>query len=130
MPSSTGRSTDARNVTGVGTTSASAAITFASNAMTAVDIGRTVTGAGIPVGSTLIARPTATTGTLSANATATATVAVVMGGAPGAALGLGFTGWSPETDAEAATYSIAGGAGASAPSALADAVTRVAQRNR
>ena len=86
MPSSTGRSTDARNVTGVGTTSA--------------------------------------------NATATDTVAVVMGGAPGAALGLGFTGWSPETDAEAATYSIAGGAGASAPSALADAVTRVAQRNR
>jgi hypothetical protein len=42
----------------------------------------------------------------------------------------GFTGWSPETDAEAAVYPISAGAGASAPSVLSDAVTRVNQRNR
>ena len=127
MPSSTGRSTDARNVTGVDTTSASAAITFASNAMTAVDIGRTVTGTGIPVGSTLIARPTATTGTLSANATATAFDVLTNNADRKGGHVLHGT---VLPDAEAATYSIAGGAGASAPSALADAVTRVAQRNR
>ena len=129
MPSSTGRTSDGRTVASV-VTNSTTAITFGSNAMLVSDIGRTVTGTGIPVGTTLAARPTATTGTLSAAATTSTTQTVTLGGPPGGALGAGFTGWSPETEAEAATYPIAAGAGASAPSVLADAVTRVTQRNR
>jgi hypothetical protein len=130
MASSPGRSTEPRTVTGVGTTSGAAGITFASGAITASDIGRPITGAGIPAGATLLARPSATTGTLSANATATATVPVTLGSNGATSTGYGFQGWSPETDAEASVYSIANGAGAAAPSVLSDAITRVNQRNR
>lgn len=130
MASSPGRTTDPRVVTGVGTTSGSTALTISSNSILPSDIGRVITGTGIPAGATIVARPTSTTATLSANATATGTVSTTLAGIPSASLGLGFSGWSPETDAEAAVYSIAGGAGATAPSVLTDSVTRVAQRNR
>lgn len=124
---STGRTSEGRAVPSVGTTSGSTAITFSANAMQTSDVGRPISGTGIPAGATLAARPTTTTGTLSANATATGTVTATLGSS---STGLGFTGWSPETDAEAAVYPIAAGAGATAPSILSDSSTRVAQRNR
>lgn len=127
MASSPGRTSEGRAVASVGTTSGSTALTFSANAMQTSDVGRPISGTGIPAGATLAARPTTTTGTLSANATATGTVTATLG--IGTA-GLGFTGWSPETDAEAAVYPIAAGAGASAPSVLTDSITRVNQRNR
>lgn len=130
MASSPGRTSEPRAVTGVGTTTGSTALTFSANAMQVSDIGRTIVGTGIPAGATLVARPTTTTGTLSANASATGSVTATLGGGAAAASGLGFTGWSPETDAEAAVYPIPAGAGATAPSVLADAVTPIAQRNR
>lgn len=127
MASSPGRTSEPRTVAGVGTTSSSTAITFTSGTIQPSDVGRSITGTGIPAGATLATRTSATAGTLSANASATGTVSVVLGAGP---VGLGFTGWSPETDAEAAVYSIANGAGASAPSVLSDSVTRISQRNR
>lgn len=131
MASSPGRSTDPRAVAGVGTTSSSTAITFTSGTIFPDDVGRAITGSGIPAGTTLATRTNATSGTLSANATATATVTATLGSSyPATGDGYGFTGWSPETEAEAAVYPIAAGAGATAPSVLTDSVTRVAQRNR
>lgn len=129
MASSPGRSTDPRTVASV-VTNSTTAITFPSGAMTTSDIGRPITGSGIPAGTTLAARPSATTGTLSASATASATITATLGSSSTTSTGYGFTGWSPETDAEAAVYPIAAGAGASAPSVLSDAITRVPQRNR
>jgi hypothetical protein len=130
MASSPGRTSEPRTVAGVGTTSSSSAITFTSGTIQSSDVGRTVTGTGIPAGATLATRSSATAGTLSANATATGTVSVVLGGPPASSASLGFTGWSPETDAEAAVYPIAAGAGAGAPSVVSDSITRVTQRNR
>lgn len=129
MASSTGRTTEPKTVT-LGTTSGSNAITFSSNVITVNDVGRPVSGAGIPAGTTIATRTNATTGTLSANATATGSPSCVLANGLAAATNQGFFGWSPETDAEAAVYTVANGAGASAPSVLTDSVTRVGQRNR
>jgi hypothetical protein len=129
MASSTGRTTEPKTVT-IGTTSGSTALTWSSNAVTTTDVGRPVTGTGIPAGATLATRTNATSGTLSVNATATGSPSCVLGSGLAVSNNYGFVGWSPETDAEAAVYPIAAGAGASAPSVLADAVTRVNQRNR
>lgn len=126
MAASPGRTSEGRAVASVTTANASTALTFSANALQLSDVGRPISGTGIPAGATLVARPTTTTGTLSANATASAAVTVTLGGTGSS---LGFTGWSPETDAEAALYPLPT-AGAGSPSILADSVTRVTQRNR
>jgi len=123
----TGRTNEPRTVT-ITTTSASTAVTATAGTFQEEDAGRTVTGAGIPAGSTLATVTSDTAATLSAAATAAGTPAVVLGRAQSQAYG--FAGWSPETDAESETYSIAGGAGASAPSTIANATTRAEQRAR
>lgn len=130
MASSPGRTTEPRTVATFGTTSSSTAVTFPSGSVYPDDVGRPISGTGIPAGATLATRSSATAGTLSANATATGTITATLGTTATTATGYGFTGWSPETEAEAAVYPIAAGAGASAPSILTDAVTRVTQRNR
>ncbi|KQU30357.1 MULTISPECIES: hypothetical protein [unclassified Rhodococcus (in: high G+C Gram-positive bacteria)] len=61
-----------KTVATVATTSGSATITTASGALNDNDLGATVTGAGIPAGTTLVSRTNATTAVLSAAATATA----------------------------------------------------------
>lgn len=129
MASSPGRTTDSRTVASV-VTNTTTAITFPSGTITTQDIGRAITGTGIPAGTTISAVASATAGTLSAAATTSTTQTMTLGGLPGSLTGLAFTGYSVETAAESAVYSIAAGAGASAPSILADNVTRVAQRNR
>lgn len=129
MASSPGRTTDSRTVASV-VTNSTTAITFPSGQITASDVGRLITGTGIPAGTTIASVQSATAATLSAAATTSTTQTATLGGLPQSAQGLGFTGWSPETAAEAAVYPIAAGAGASAPSVLTDAITRVNQRNR
>ncbi len=64
------------------TTSASPTLTSASAGFTtAVDVGKTITGVGIPVGTTILSVTNATTVVMSANATATATgVSVTISG--------------------------------------------------
>jgi hypothetical protein len=115
-------------VAGVGTTNASAAITGPAGAFQTGDAGRTITGTGIPGGATILSVQSATAATLSANATATGTISASLGAAT--ATGYSFIGWEPESDAEAATYSIAGGAGASAPDRITSPNQGIAQRSR
>jgi hypothetical protein len=88
-------------------TSASAAVTGSSGTFQSGDVGRTVTGTGIPAGATIAAVASSTAATLSASATTTTSGSVVLGAAPAGAV-YGFNGWSPESDAEAATYTVAG----------------------
>jgi hypothetical protein len=130
--SNPGRAVEQRTVASVVTTNGSANITFPSNAIDARDVGRPISGAGIPVGATLATRSSATAGTLSANATASGTITATLGAPTPAVNGYGFVGWSPETDAEAATLqaSAAGGAGVNDPARLTDPSTRVGQRSR
>ena len=130
MPSSPGRTTDPRSVASVGTTNTSTALTWPSGAITAIDVGRPISGTGIPAGATIATVTNATSGTLSAAATATGSITATIGANANTPTGVGFTGWSPETAAEALTQSIPGGAGASDPARLSDAVTRVTHRNR
>lgn len=104
-----GRTTETFTIAGVGTTNTSTALTAPAGSFSEEDLGRTITGAGIPAGATLVA-PIAANGsaaTLSAAATATASVTVTIG--PGDPAKLGFIGWSPETDAESESYKINSG---------------------
>lgn len=130
MAASPGRTPDTRTVASVVTTSGSAAITFPTAKIYPDDVGRPISGSGIPAGATLQARGSATAGTLSANATASATITATLGSTRGSTNeSFGFYGWSPETEAEAALYPLPT-AGAGAPSILSDNVTRVTQRYR
>jgi hypothetical protein len=131
MPSSPGRTSEPRTVASV-VTNSTTAITFPSGTIRASDVGRTITGTGITAGTTIAAVGSATAATLSATATTSTTQTVTLGGPPGSSTGLGFTGWSPETDAESLTQQVlsAGGAGVNDPARLADSATRVSQRNR
>lgn len=130
MAASPGRSSvDSKSVTSFGTTSGQAAITFPSGKIVASDIGRPVSGTGIPANATIATVTSATAGTLSANATATGSVTATLGTNSTTAAGYGFFGWQVETDAESAVYPLPT-AGAGAPSILSDSVTRVAQRYR
>lgn len=101
-----GRTTEPRNVT-INTTNASAAITAAAGALDPVgDVGRTVTGAGIPGGTTIATvAANGAAGTLSANATATGSPSVALGAADPTKAG--FRGWSPETAQEAGVFTVA-----------------------
>lgn len=73
--------TDARVFTDGATTNVSATLTSAAGAVfTPSDVGRTVSGAGIPAGTTILSWTSATSVTMSANATATASsVSITLG---------------------------------------------------
>ena len=122
-----GRSTEGRTAT-IGTTSGSAAITGAAGTFHEEDAGRTISGTGIPAATTILSVQSDTAATMSANASATGSPTATFGTAAGGSYG--FVGWSPETDAESETYTIAGGAGATAPDRLTNAITGVSQRAR
>ena len=119
------RTTDPRSVT-ITKTSGSTAITGASGTFAKADAGRPIAGTGIPAGATLAAVASTTAATLSANATATgsstATIGVV-GGLTAPAT-YGFTGWSPETETEAESYTLAAvNAGTVTPDRITDTTT-------
>lgn len=72
------------------------------------DAGRPITGTGIPAGATLATVTSDTAGRLSVAATTAGTITATLGGgAVDAGLLYGFLGWSPETDAESETYTVA-----------------------
>lgn len=129
MPQVTGRTTEPRSVASVGTTSASAALTAPAGSFDQGDVGRTITGTGIPAGRTILSvTATGNGATMSGTASATGTITAALGaGSPQAS---GFAGWSPETEAEAKTYSIAGGASASAPDRVTSPSQQRVHRNR
>lgn len=116
MPAVAGRSNEGRTVANVGTTSTNTAITAPAGSFHEEDAGRTITGTGIPANATVASVQSDTGATLSAAATATGNITATLGSATGEAYG--FLGWSPETDAESETYSVAGGASANSPSTL------------
>lgn len=123
-----GRSNEARTQV-IGTTNASAAITGAANTFREEDAGRGISGTGIPAAATILSVASDTAATLSANATATGSPTATFAIATGAAYG--FTGWSPETDAESETYSVAAvNAGAVPPDKVPNNYTGVLQRGR
>jgi hypothetical protein len=123
-----GRTHEGRAVT-VTTTLSSTAITAPAGTFQEEDAGRTIAGAGIPAGATLSAITSDTDATLSAAATAGGTVTATLGAAATSAYG--FHGWSPETDAESETYSVAANnAGTATPDRLTNTSTAVQQRSR
>lgn len=67
----------------IGTTNADATITFASGAITAADVGQSITGTGIPAATTILSWTDATHAELSANATATGTPTASLGATTG-----------------------------------------------
>lgn len=126
-----GRGVDARAGVTIGTTSGSAAITGSAGTFGQSDVGRTVTRAGIPAGTTIASVQSGTAATLSANATTTATSAAVLGDKVANPQGLGFFGWSPETEAEANSYSVAAvNAGTVPPDRIPNITTPIQLRYR
>lgn len=131
-----GRTTEARTVAGVGTTATSTAITGPAGSFLKGDAGRPISGTGIPAGATLAAVASGTAATLSAAATATGTITATIGTATGtatgaAALGYGFLGWSPETDTESGTYTLAAvNAGQVPPDRITNTYTGVSTLQR
>lgn len=122
-----GRTNEQRTVTV--TTNSTTAITAAAGTFHEEDAGRTITGTGIPAAATIASVTSDTAATLSAAATASGSPSVTLGRAQGQAYG--FTGWSPETDAESETYTVAAvNAGTATPDRLTNAHTRVEQRAR
>ena len=123
----TGRSSEPRTVT-VTTTADSADVTAPSGSFNEEDAGRPIVGTGIPAGTTLATVTSGTAATLSEDATASGSVSATLGAAGG---GYGFTGWSPETDTESETYTLAAvNAGSTPPDRLANTYTSVSQRSR
>lgn len=124
-----GRTTEPRAVS-LTSTSGSAAVTAPAGTFNVPeDVGRTVVGTGIPAGATLSAVASATAATLSANATTTGARTVTLGQAAGESYG--FRGWSPESDTEADTYTVAANnAGTATPDRITNTTTPVSRRAR
>jgi hypothetical protein len=129
---SAGRTTEARSVT-VTKTNTSTALTAAAGTFSTRDAGRLITGTGIPAAATLSAVASDTAATLSAAATASGAGSAVIGSATTVvadALAYGFLGWSPETEAESLTYTVAAVNAGTATPAIANTYTAVVQRSR
>jgi hypothetical protein len=100
-----GRTTEARTVSALNKTAASAAVTAAANTFSQEDKGRTVTGTGIPAGTTILSVQSGTAATLSANATTTDSASAALGVAVRS--NTGYEGWSPESVTESNAYTVA-----------------------
>lgn len=125
-----GRTTEARAVTGVGTTSGAKGLTAPANSFNEEDAGAVITGSGIGAGNTIASVASGTSAQLTNNASATATVTVTIGGRTSEQL-YGFYGWSPETDAESESYTnAAAGGGATGPDRIVNTFTAVSSNQR
>lgn len=129
-----GRTTEPRTVLGVGTTATSTAVTGPAGTFNEEDAGRSITGTGIPANATLASVTSSTAAVLSAAATAAGTITATVGAtstvqASGQAYG--FIGWSPETDTESETYTLAAvNAGAVPPDRITNPYTGITHRTR
>lgn len=128
-----GRTSEPRAVT-VTTTNSSTAVTASAGTFSKKDAGRTITATGIPASTTLASVTSDTAAVLSAAATATGSRSATLGAATTAAADAqfyGFMGWSPETDVESDSYSVAANnAGTVAPDRITNTYTAVARRSR
>lgn len=88
-----------------GGTALSTNLTAAAGTFHEEDAGRGITGTGIPAGATVATVQSDVAARLSVAATTAGTPTATLGRATGEAYG--FTGWSPETDAESETYTVA-----------------------
>lgn len=112
-----------------GGTALSTNITGVSGTFQEEDAGRSITGTGIPAGATVASVQSDTAARLSAAATAAGSPSAVLGYATGASYG--FTGWSPETDAESETYTLAAvNAGQVPPDRITNTTTGVGSLQR
>jgi hypothetical protein len=119
-----GRTNEARTISAVNKTNASAAITAAAGSFDKSDVGRSITGTGIAAATTIASVASGTAATLSANATATNSAAATIGADAYGQVG-GFIGWSPETGDESATYTVAANnAGTATPDRLSNTTTQ------
>ncbi len=85
------------------------------------DVGRSISGTGIPANAKLASVQSDTTARLSVAATAAGTVTATLGVA---GLAAGYVGWSPETAAEASSYTVAANnAGTAPPDRITDRFT-------
>jgi len=124
-----GRTTEARTIAALTKTSAAATVTAAAGSFNEEDAGRAITGTGIPAATTVLSVESDTAATLSANASASNSAAATLGALAGESYG--FVGWSPETDAESETYTVAANnAGTATPDRLSNSTTGVSQRSR
>lgn len=101
-----GRTSEPRTFV-VNKTSGAATVTAPALSFNEEDAGRPITGTGIAASTTILSVQSDTAATLSANATATNALAATVGNAAEMGLTYGFVGWSPETDAESETYTLA-----------------------
>jgi hypothetical protein len=116
-----------RSIASVGTTSGAATITAPASTWTAADVGRRITGSGIPAGTKILSVQSGTGATMTANASATATITAQVFGE---ASEVGFVGWSPETAAERAVHTVGGGGGATAKTRITSPTAEKAQYYR
>jgi hypothetical protein len=118
-----GRSTESKSAA-VTKVSGSAAVTAPAGTFTEEDAGRGITGTGIPAGTTVLSVQSGTAATLSANATATNSATATLAAASGQSYG--FVGWSPESDDESETYTVAANnAGTVTPDRVTSSTSRV-----
>jgi len=115
------------------TKNSNTAITGVAGTFSTKDVGRPIVGTGIPAAAILTAVASDVAATLSAAATTSTVDSAVIGSAAtyvADSLAYGFAGWSPETEAESLTYSVAAfNAGLTAPT-VADNHSPVVQRSR
>lgn len=126
-----GRTSEPRSFA-VTKTSGSPAVTAAANSFNEEDVGRSITGTGIPAGATILSVQSGTAATLSANATATNAATATIGSAAENGQAYGFVGWSPEDDTESEAYTLAANnSGAVPPDRLSgNNVPKQAHRSR
>jgi hypothetical protein len=129
-----GRTTEGRTVT-LTTTSAQATVTAAAGTFNEEDAGRSISAAsGIPASTTILSVQSDTGATMSANASASGARSATIGAADTAMASgqrYGFIGWSPETDTESESYSLAANnAGTVAPDRIVDTFTSVSTKQR
>ncbi len=84
-------------------TAISTGVTATAGTFNEEDAGRPITGTGIPAGASVTSVTSDTAAVLSVAASAAGTVTAQVA----ATLGYGFVGWSPETDPESETYTVA-----------------------
>ena len=117
-----GRTTEPRTVAGVVKTLSSTAVTAPAGSFNEEDAGRPISGTGIPAGATLASVTSDTAATLSAAATSAGTITATLGAVSGGSYG--FQGWSPESDAESETYTVAANnAGTATPDRITNSTT-------
>ena len=124
---------DQSRVVTVTKSNSSSTIAAPAGTFSSKDVGRPIVGTNIPAAAILTTVTNDMSAALSAAATGSSTDSAVIGSAAtylADSLAYGFVGWSPETEAESLTYTVAAfNAGLTAP-AVADNHSPVAQRSR